>query len=319
MTFSASCCVDNPCRCTTIILDAIGHHSRPHAFAYLSMNHPTTDPDSPNESGTNKRPQTWPGFQRRFEGKVAMITGVSDRGIGGAIAERLMREGAALAVSSLDKPMRLLKRLDRLDQDAIWSACDVTSEEQVRSAIDECMDEFGKIDLLVNNAGVEVAQPLENLTSQQWQAVLDVNLGGAIRVTQVALPYLSGPGGCIVNIGSTLGLAGCAGYAVYSASKAGLAGFTRSMAIELAPRRIRCVCLAPALVETPMVFKHLRHLTDEVKEHLKATHPLGTGSPHDVAAAAAFLGSADARWITGITMPMGWVEHYPLPVNQFLE
>jgi NAD(P)-dependent dehydrogenase (short-subunit alcohol dehydrogenase family) len=256
---------------------------------------------------------------RRFANKVALITGVSERGIGGAIAERLAKEGAALVMSSLEEPTRLLRRLNRFGQETSWSHCDVTCQEHVEQMVQSCVGQFGRIDVLINNAGVELAQPLGKFAPRQWQDLLDINLGGAIRVTQVALPHLTSPGGCIINIGSALGLAGCAGYAIYSASKAGLAGFTRSMAIELAPRRIRSNCIAPALVETPMIFKHLQHLTPEVRRHIQLTHPLGTGSPHDVAAATAFLASSDARWITGITLPMGWTEHYPLPVEQFLQ
>jgi 3-oxoacyl-[acyl-carrier protein] reductase len=129
---------------------------------------------------------------------------------------------------------------------------------------------------------------------------------------------LSAPGGVIVNIASALALGGCAGFAVYSASKAGLVGFTQSLAWELAPKGIRVVGLAPGLVHTPMVHKHIAHLTPEVWAQVEACHPLGIGRPDDVAAAVAFLASSDARWITGVTLPLGWAPHYPLPTASMM-
>lgn len=254
----------------------------------------------------------------RFDDKVALITGASDRGIGGAIAERMAVEGAAVALASPHEPKKLLKRLARLENGSLWSNCDITQSDEVRRAIDACMDEFGKIDILVNNAGVEFAQPFDDCSESLWEDLLEVNLSGAIRVSQAALPHLAAPGGVIVNIASALALGGCPGFTFYSASKAGLVGLTQSLAWELAPRRIRVVCVAPGLVETPMTFKHVHHRNPTTQAQLDACHPLGVGSPHDVASAVAFLASDDACWITGITLPLGWTQHYPLPVAQFM-
>jgi 3-oxoacyl-[acyl-carrier protein] reductase len=170
----------------------------------------------------------------------------------------------------------------------------------------------------VNNAGVEIARPFEQFTEPQWAEVLDVNLNGAIRVTQASLPHLASPGGVIVNVASVLALGGCPSFSIYSASKAGLVGLTQSLAWEFAPRRIRVVAVAPGLVMTPMVRKHVNHLTPEIWARIESCHPLGAGLPHDVAGAVAFLASDDARWITGVTLPLGWASHYPLPVDQFM-
>lgn len=254
----------------------------------------------------------------RFAGKVALVTGASDRGIGGEIAVRLAREGAAIAVLTRHAPERLLKKLKRFEPGTVFTEGDVTKPADVARAMDECLGEFGKIDIVVNNAGVEVARPLEQFEDAAWRELLDINLNGAIAVTRAALPYLSAPGGVIVNIASALGLGGCPGFSVYSASKAGLIGFTQSLAWELAPKGIRVVAVAPGLVHTPMIHKHAEQLTPEIWAQIEACHPLGMGRPDDVAGAVAFLASSDARWITGITLPLGWAVHYPLPTGQFL-
>ncbi len=254
----------------------------------------------------------------RFAGKVALITGASDRGIGGAIAERLASEGAAIAMASRHEPKRLTKRLAKYEQGYVYADCDVTSPDACKSAIDACLEEFGKIDILVNNAGVEEARKFEEFAREDWQALLDVNLRGAIEMTQQVLPHMHGPHGVIVNIASALALGGCAGFSVYSASKAGLIGFTQSLAWELAPRNIRVVAVAPGLVHTPMIHKHVEHLTPETWAKIQACHPLGMGSPHDVASAVAFLASQDARWITGVTLPLGFAQAFALPTEPFL-
>jgi NAD(P)-dependent dehydrogenase (short-subunit alcohol dehydrogenase family) len=256
--------------------------------------------------------------QRRFARKVALITGASDRGIGGAIAERFAEEQAALMLVSRQRPTRLLKKLQRLGAPTVWQACDITQPIQVRAAIDETVSQFGRLDMLINNAGVEVACDLENFPKEQWRSVLDVNLTGTIDVTQAALPHLLESRGVVVNIASALALGGCPGYSIYSASKAGLMGLTQSLAWELAPRGVRVVGVAPGLVHTPMVHKHRDQLDPETLERIEACHPLGVGLPRDVAAAVAFLASDDARWITGVTLPLGWAPHYPLPVEQFM-
>lgn len=255
---------------------------------------------------------------RRFAGLVAVITGANDKGIGGAIAERLAREGAAISIATPSEPKRLLKRLARLEQPAIYSTCDVTHDADVRRVIQATKAEFGRLDVLINNAGVELARPFSQFTAAQWRHLLAVNLEGAISMSHAALNHLTEGTGVIVNIASALALGGCNGFSIYSASKAGLIGFTQSLAWELAPRGIRVVGVAPGLVHTPMIHKHIEHLSTADRQQIEACHPLGVGSPHDVASAVSFLASREAAWITGVTLPLGWTPHYPLPTQSLM-
>ena len=255
----------------------------------------------------------------RFTNKVALITGASDRGIGGAIAERLAEEGASLSLVGLEEPFRLQKKLARKQVASIFHRCDVRDQSEIDAAIAATLDALGRIDILVNNAGLEIASPLEQFADEDWLTMLETNLTGTIRLTKAVLPHLTSPHGVIVNISSALSLGGCPGFNVYSASKGGMNGLTQSMAWELAPKRQRVVGVAPALVHTPMIHKHVEHLTEQAEAKIASCHPLGVGLPRDVAAAVAFLASDDARWITGVTLPMGYVPMYPLPTEPFLE
>jgi NAD(P)-dependent dehydrogenase (short-subunit alcohol dehydrogenase family) len=249
----------------------------------------------------------------RFTGKVALVSGASDRGIGGAIAERLAEEGAAVSLFGLDEPTRLMDRLAQDNAEVCYAPCDVTCQQDVDRVVGETLRLFGRIDVVVNNAGEEIAEPFEHLTDDAWARLIDVNLSGVMRLSRASLPALKKRGGAIVNIASASALGGTPGLAAYSAAKAGVIGLTQTLAMELAPHAVRVVALAPALVKTPMATKHIAQITRETWEKIQAVHPLGIGRPQDVAAAVAFLASDEARWITGITLPMGWCPGYPLP------
>jgi NAD(P)-dependent dehydrogenase (short-subunit alcohol dehydrogenase family) len=268
-----------------------------------------TDPSRPSgPAGASAPPAAG-----RFAGKVAFVTGASDGGIGAAIARRFCEEGGVVALASRERPDRLLKSLARLGAGCDWWSMDITAAEAVPAVLDQCLARFGRIDILVNNAGIGAARPLAEMADEEWRPLIDVNLQGTICVTQAAIPRLTGSGGVIVNVSSALGLAGNANCAVYSASKAGLNGFTQSLAWELAPRGVRVVGVAPALVRTPLLIRRLQHLTAASAAQINASHPLGLGMPQDVAAAVAFLASEEARWITGVTLPLGWAPQFALP------
>jgi NAD(P)-dependent dehydrogenase (short-subunit alcohol dehydrogenase family) len=256
--------------------------------------------------------------RQRFDGKAALITGASDRGIGGAIAERLAREGADVFLIGLEKPKRLISQLTRIGNEVHTRQCDVRSAVDIQTAIDECISKLARIDVVVNNAGIEHPAAFGDLDESDWSTMLEVNLHGAIRVAQTALPHLESTRGVIVNVSSALALAGCAGFSIYSASKAGLLGFTQSLAMELAPRGVRAVAVAPALVETPTILEQIKTLPDSSKQLFEAIQPLGIGNRHDVASAVAFLASQEARWITGVTLPLGWSQAYPLPTAELI-
>ena len=252
----------------------------------------------------------------RFSQKAALITGASDHGIGGAIAQRLANEGAAVALASCTEPKRLLGQLQRRHCPFEYLRCDVTCEEQVRAAVAACQARFGGIDVLVNNAGIDRVCRLEDLDDATLREIIDTNLVGSIRMARAALPHLRSPGGAIVNVSSALSLAGCAGFSIYSASKAGLNGFTQSLAWELAPRGIRVVAVAPGVVLTNMSAKYSEQLSLQAVNKLRESHPLDVGLAGDVAAAVAFLASDEARWITGVTLPLGWAPSLPLPADE---
>jgi 3-oxoacyl-[acyl-carrier protein] reductase len=259
-----------------------------------------------------------PAARGRFTDKVALVTGASDRGIGGAIARRLASEGASIAALSRHRPEQLIRRITRRKGQIEFLEGDVCREDDVARMMDATIKRFGRLDIVINNAGMETLNPLDEMTDARWHEVLDVNLTGAMRVSRAALPLLPSPGGVIVNIASALALGGCEGFTAYSASKAGLIGFTQALAMELAYKKQRVVAVAPALVLTPMSRQYLKDATEETWNRVQDSNPLGVGLPEDVAAAVAFLASHEAQWITGITLPLGWFSTFALPTDVFI-
>jgi 3-oxoacyl-[acyl-carrier protein] reductase len=231
-------------------------------------------------------------------GRIALVTGAS-QGIGQACALKLARSGAtlALAARSQDKLQQLVSQIEAAGGKAAAFPLDVSDEEQIKSTFKAVIAQFGKIDVLVNNAGITRDQLVMRMKRGDWDSVLNTNLTSAYLCTQQAMgSMLRQRWGRIVNITSIFGQMGQAGQANYAASKAGLIGLTMAIAREVGSRNITCNAVAPGFIETAMT----SNLGDDFKQNAVKMIPLGrVGSPEDVASAVAFLASDEASYITG--------------------
>jgi len=242
---------------------------------------------------------------RRLSGKAALVTGAS-RGIGEAIARRFTREGARVLLASRDVGAieRIAGELAGAGAEAFAAACDVTDNASIRQTVGAAVDRFGTIDVLVNNAGLGGATPLDDPESEadtRWDAILATNLTAVFRFTRAASPHLS-RGARVINLSSVLGRFGVPGYAAYCASKHGVIGLTRALALELAPRDITVNAICPGWVETEMARQGwLRFGSVEAGRDAAAKMaPLRRVlEPEEIAGLAAYLASDDARSVTG--------------------
>src|ERR1041384_5798173 len=235
----------------------------------------------------------------RFDEQVAVVTGAG-RGIGHAIALRLANEGGRVACVSRseENARRTADELNAARADSAKAyAVDVADHAAVQKVGAEILADFGKIDLLVNNAGITRDALSMRMSVEDWDAVINTNLRGAFNFVQaVQRAMIKQRSGRIVNIASVMGLMGNAGQTNYAASKAGLIGFTKSLARELASRNITVNAIAPGFITTDMT----AGLSEEIKKAIQSQIPLGkTGTAEDVANAVAFLASAEANYITG--------------------
>lgn len=231
----------------------------------------------------------------RFEDRVALVTGAG-RGIGHAIALRLAREGARVACVSRTEA-NSHKTAQEIGERAKGYAVDVADHAAVQKAAEQILADFERVDILVNNAGVTRDTLAMRMSEEDWDVVLNTNLKGAFNFTQALLrSMIRQRSGRIINISSVVGIIGNAGQANYVASKAGLIGFTKSIAREVASRGITVNAIAPGLIETDMTTV----LSDEIRKAILSKIPLGSlGQPDDIASAVAFLASDEARYISG--------------------
>ncbi|HZC68747.1 MAG TPA: SDR family oxidoreductase [Nitrospirales bacterium] len=236
----------------------------------------------------------------KLNGKVVLITG-GGTGIGEATAKLFAVEGALVTITGRRKDVleNVAKVIVANGGKALAIAGSVTDEAHVQSAVDQTVRTFGKIDILVNNAAIGgFGKQLHDITDQEWQEILDTNLTGVFRVTRAVIPHMLGRGGAIVNVSSVAGMVAIQKSVAYSATKGALLAMTRCLAIDYAKEKIRCNCVCPALVDTPMAADAIAD--PALNAAMAAAHPIGRfGTPDDVARLLLYLASDDASWVTG--------------------
>jgi len=234
-----------------------------------------------------------------FTGKVAIVTG-SGRGIGKAIAMKLAENGATLVINDVGDSApaeQTVAEIKNLNRQAMAIMADVSSSTDVTKMMETAIAAYGKVDILVNNAGITRDQLTMKMTDEEWDKVLAIDLKSVFLCTRAVLrPMLKQRSGRIISMSSVVGIIGNAGQANYAAAKAGIIGFTKTIAKEVASRGITVNAVAPGFIDTPMT----QVLPEERKQALMNNIPLGyLGTPRDIAETVAFLASEEARYITG--------------------
>ncbi|MGE0644702.1 MAG: 3-oxoacyl-[acyl-carrier-protein] reductase [Nitrospira sp.] len=233
-----------------------------------------------------------------LQGKTAIVTGAA-QGIGRAIAESLAQAGADIAVADLDpgRSLETVGAVEKLGRKALNLKVNVADSNEAKAMVEQVMKAWGKIDILVNNAGITRDGLLLRMKEEDWNLVLQINLNGTFNCTKAVLqPMTKQRYGRIVNIASIVGVIGNAGQANYSASKAAVIGFTKTVGREYASRNVTVNAVAPGFIDTAMT----HGLPDDVKDTLLKQIPLGRlGTPGDIASAVRFLVSEEAAYITG--------------------
>ncbi|MCS7206062.1 MAG: 3-oxoacyl-ACP reductase FabG [Leptospiraceae bacterium] len=234
--------------------------------------------------------------------KTAIITG-SARGIGKAIAEKLAQAGAKVVINDIleEQAKQTAEEIaNKYQVETLYFACDISKEEEANKLIELCKEKWGKVDILVNNAGITRDTLLLRMTKEQWDQVINVNLTGTFLCTKAAFKVMMNQrSGVIINISSIAGENGNIGQANYSASKAGVIGLTKTVAMEGAARGVRCNAIAPGFIQTAMTDA----IPEKIKQKMIDSIPLRRpGMPEDIANAVLFLVSDLASYITGIVL-----------------
>jgi 2-keto-3-deoxy-L-fuconate dehydrogenase len=235
----------------------------------------------------------------KLSGRVALITGAGS-GIGEATALLFAREGAEICAVDVNESGATATA--RAIGDALAVTANVSSSDEVQAAVSRCLDRFGRIDVLVNCAGVGSTQTLADTPEEVWDRVFAVNTRGTFLTCKYVLPHMLSSGGCIVNIASVAGMVGIRNRAAYCASKGAVISLTQSIAVDYVGQGIRCNCICPGTVDSPWVGRLLDAAEDPVAERaaLIARQPMGRlGLPEEIAAAALYLASDDAAFMTG--------------------
>jgi len=245
----------------------------------------------------------------RLRDKVSIITGAGS-GIGKETALLFAREGSRIVIAELEEEGggAVERQILKEGGSALFVRTDITRSEEVSAMVERALKAFGRIDVLVNNAGINPSRtPLHQTREEDWDRTLAVNLKGAFLCSKYVLPVMMRQGGgCIIHVASIVGAMGCSDRAAYAASKGGLIGLGRSMAVDYAPYGIRVNTLNPGFIETDLTkayFQRLRQEDPQKMERIIGHHLLGRlGRPADVAYAALFLASDDSSWIMGVDL-----------------
>lgn len=240
---------------------------------------------------------------KKLQGKVALVTGAS-KGIGAAIAKQLAADGAKVIVnyaSSKQGAEKVVNEIKKAGGDAVAIQANVAHDGDIQRLVSDAVKAFGKLDILVNNAGVYELSSLEEITSEHFRKMFDLNVLGLILTSQAATKHFGPEGGSIINISSLASFTSPANFSVYSATKAAVDAITKSLGKELGPRKIRVNSINPGLIITEGV--QTQGFDGEFLKNYQSQTPLGrVGLPEDIAPAVAFLASDDAAWITGETL-----------------
>ncbi|MBD2863944.1 SDR family NAD(P)-dependent oxidoreductase [Paenibacillus oceani] len=241
----------------------------------------------------------------RLQGKVALITGAGG-GMGKADALLFAKEGAKVAISDIqeDKIQQVVAEIKQNGGEAIGFRQDVSQEEEWVHIVGETVKQFGKIDILVNNAGISGATPLLDMTVEEWNRIMNINLTGTFLGQKHVIPHMiQNGGGSIINISSIAGLTGGSGAGAYTASKGAVRLLTKATAIDYAKFNIRANSIHPGYIATPMTVDLMAD--EKMKQWFQAQTPLPRlGAPEDIAAGALFLASDESSYITGIELPI---------------
>lgn len=240
-------------------------------------------------------------MSQKLKDKVAIVTGAS-KGIGAAIAKHLASEGAKVVVnysSSKEGADRVVKEIEKNGGKALAVQANVSLQKDIEHLFAETLKAFGKVDVLVNNAGIYEFAPLEEVSADHFHKLFDLNVLGLILTSQAAVKYFGKSGGSIINISSLASASALPTTVVYSATKAAVDSITKTLSAELGPRHIRVNSVNPGMVDTEGV-RAIGFDKSEFREEYEKKTPLGRiGQPEDVAPAVTFLASDDASWITG--------------------
>jgi L-fucose dehydrogenase len=243
-----------------------------------------------------------------LQGKVALVTGAA-KGIGKGCALILGQQGADVVVADVDESagMATAAEIRNLGLKCVFTACDVSRLEQVEALIASVVESFGRLDVLINNAGYHISKDVEHTSEQEWDYMLATNLKSVFLCSKYAIPHLKKTRGTIINMSSMVGLVGQSNAAAYAASKGGIVALSKGMAIDLAGDGIRVNCICPGWVQTPLVEDWFAQQSDPsaARKYVFDMHPVGRISTvEEIGRVALFLCSEEASFITGVALPV---------------